>query len=46
MKRQFIIFGLFLIFATSASAQGRMQMGTPEERAKRQLSQLESLKLS
>ena len=46
MKRQFIIFVLFLIFATSASAQGRMQMGTPEERATRQLSQLESLKLS
>lgn len=27
-------------------AQGRMQMGTPEERATRQLAQLESLKLS
>ena len=46
MKRILIIFGLFLSFTTSASAQGRMQMGTPEERATRQLSQLESLKLS
>lgn len=46
MKRLFIILGLFLSFITIASAQGRMQMGTPEERATRQLSQLESLKLS
>jgi hypothetical protein len=46
MKRLFIIFGLFLSLTTIASAQGRMQMGTPEERATRQLSQLESLKLN
>jgi hypothetical protein len=46
MKRLFIIFGLFLSFTTIANAQGGMQMGTPEERATRQLSQLESLKLS
>jgi hypothetical protein len=46
MKRLSIIFGLLLSFTISASAQGRMQMGTPEERATRQLSQLESLKLS
>jgi hypothetical protein len=46
MKRLFIIFGLFLSFTTIANAQGRAQMGTPEERATRQLSQLESLKLS
>lgn len=46
MKRLFIIFGLFLSVATFANAQGRMQMGTPQERATRQLSQLESLKLN
>jgi hypothetical protein len=46
MKRLLIILALFLSFTTIASAQGRAQMGTPEERATRQLSQLESLKLN
>jgi len=46
MKRLLIILGLFLSVTIGASAQGRMQMGTPEERATRQLSQLEPLKLN
>ena len=46
MKRLLLIFGLLLSAVTIANAQGRAQMGTPEERATRQLSQLESLKLN
>lgn len=46
MKRSLFTFILLLVIGFSAFAQGRMQMGTPEERATRQLAQLESLKLS
>lgn len=46
MKRSlFTLFFLYLL-CTFTFAQGRMQMGTPEERATRQLAQLEPLKLS
>jgi hypothetical protein len=46
MKKIIIVLGLFISVSTLAFAQGRTQMGTPEERASRQLAQLEPLKLS
>ena len=46
MKRLIIASGLILGVFTFANAQGRGQMGTPEERAQRQIAQLETLKLS
>lgn len=47
MKRIILVLGFILSVSTLSFAQpGRMQMGTPEERATRQLAQLESLKLS
>ncbi|MFA5244095.1 MAG: hypothetical protein WC380_02255 [Pedobacter sp.] len=46
MKRSLFIMGVLLTISFTTLAQGRMQMGTPEERATRQLAQLESLKLS
>jgi protein CpxP len=46
MKRLIIALGLVLSFSTYANAQGAMQMGTPEERADRQITQLATLKLS
>ncbi len=46
MKRLIIAMGLILCMATFANAQGGRQMGTPEERADRQIAQLETLKLS
>ena len=46
MKKLFIALGLILCAVTFANAQGGRQMGTPAERADRQIAQLESLKLS
>lgn len=46
MKRLFIALGLILSAVTFANAQGGRMMGTPAERAERQITQLESLKLS
>jgi hypothetical protein len=46
MKRLIIALGLILSFSSYANAQGAMQMGTPEQRANRQIGQLETLKLS
>ena len=46
MKKFILVLGLFISLSTFAFAQGRAQMGTPEERASRQLAQLEPLKLS
>lgn len=46
MKRSLFIMAVLLGVSFTTLAQGRMQMGTPEERATRQLAQLESLKLS
>lgn len=46
MKRLLFILFFFFVLGPITFAQGRMQMGTPEERATRQLAQLESLKLS
>lgn len=46
MKRLFIALGLILCAVTFANAQGGRMMGTPTERAERQITQLESLKLS
>ena len=46
MKRLIITMGLILCIATFANAQGDGQMGTPEQRANRQIGQLETLKLS
>ncbi len=46
MKKNILVLGLFLSFSMVAFAQGRMQMASPEERATRQLSQLEPLNLS
>lgn len=46
MKKIILALGLFISVSMLAFAQGRMQMGTPEERATRQLAQLEPLKLN
>ncbi|MBM3401437.1 MAG: hypothetical protein FJY21_03840 [Bacteroidetes bacterium] len=46
MKGLIIVVGLILWMATFAKAQGAQQMGTPEERADRQMAQLETLRLS
>jgi len=46
MKKIFIALGLILCAVTFANAQSGRQMGTPAERAERQIAQLESLKLS
>jgi hypothetical protein len=46
MKKIILVFGLLISVTTMAFAQGRMQMGTPEERVTRQLAQLEPLKLN
>jgi len=46
IKRIIIALGLVFFAANFASAQGGRQMGTPAERAERQITQLESLKLS
>ena len=46
MKRLIIAIGLILSMGSFAKAQGGRQMGTPAERADRQVAQLESLKLS
>jgi hypothetical protein len=46
MKKIILVLGLFISVSTLAFAQGRMQMGTPEERSTRQLVQLEPLKLN
>ena len=48
MKRLIIAFGLVLGVVSFANAQGQggRQMGTPAERAARQVAQLETLKLS
>ncbi len=46
MKKLIIALGLVLCMATFAQAQGGRQMGTPAERAERQIAQLEPLKLS
>lgn len=46
MKKFILILGLLISVSTYSFAQVRMQMGTPEERATRQLAQLESLKLN
>jgi hypothetical protein len=46
MIRSLLVLGVLLSISFASVAQGRMQMGTPEERATRQLAQLESLKLS
>ncbi len=46
MKRLIIAIGLILSMAAFAKAQGGRQMGTPAERADRQVAQLETLKLS
>lgn len=45
MKRIIIALGLVFFAANFANAQGGRQMGTPAERAERQITQLESLKL-
>lgn len=46
MKKLIIALGLIFCVATFAKAQGGRQMGTPAERAERQIAQLETLKLS
>lgn len=46
MKRIIIALGVVFFAANFAIAQGGRQMGTPAERAERQLTQLESLKLT
>src|SRR5690349_20478412 len=46
MKKIIIALGLVLSVATFANAQDGRQMGTPAERAERQITQLEPLKLS
>ena len=46
MKRLIIVMGFILCIATFANAQGGQQMGTPEERAERQITQLATLNLS
>ncbi len=46
MKKLLIAVGLIIGLANLAQAQGGRQMGTPAERAERQITQLESLKLS
>jgi protein CpxP len=46
MKRLIIVMGFILCIATFAKAQGGQQMGTPEERAERQITQLATLNLS
>lgn len=46
MKRIIIALGVVFLAANFAKAQGGRQMGTPAERAERQLTQLESLKLT
>ena len=46
MKKLIIALGLLLCVASFAKAQGGRQMGTPAERAERQIAQLEPLKLS
>ena len=46
MKKLIIVLGIVLSMGNLAQAQGGRQMGTPAERADRQITQLESLKLS
>jgi len=46
MKKLIIAFSLVLGIASLAQAQGGRQMGTPAERAERQIAQMEPLKLS
>jgi hypothetical protein len=46
MKRLIIAMGLILCMASFSNAQGVLQMGTPEERADRQIAQLGTLNLS
>lgn len=46
MKKLIVIFGIILSMGNLAQAQGGRQMGTPSERADRQITQMESLKLS
>ena len=46
MKRIIIALGFVFFAATFAKAQGGRQMGTPAERAERQITQLEPLKLT
>jgi len=46
MKKLIIALGLIFCVAAFAKAQGGRQMGTPAERAERQIAQLETLKLS
>ena len=46
MKKLIIALGLVLCVATFAKAQGGRQMGTPAERAERQITRLEPLKLT
>jgi hypothetical protein len=46
MKKFIMVLGLFISVSIFAFAQGRTQMGTPEERASRQIAQLEPLKLN
>lgn len=46
MKRVIIVLGLVLCVSAFANAQGRGQMGTPAERAERQIAQLASLNLT
>lgn len=46
MKKLIIVLGIVFSMVNFAQAQGGRQMGTPAERADRQITQLESLKLS
>ena len=46
MKRVIIVLGLVFCVSAFANVQGRGQMGTPAERAERQIAQLASLNLS
>lgn len=46
MKKLIMVLGIVLFIGSFAQAQGGRQMGTPAERADRQIAQLESLKLS
>lgn len=46
MKTLIIAIGLILSMASFSNAQGVLQMGTPEERADRQITQLVTLNLS
>jgi protein CpxP len=46
MKRVIIAFGLVLCMSAFARSQDRRQMGTPAERAERQVTQLASLNLT